>query len=270
MNFEELSEQFFKPGKLPDPYGDYARLEQACSGDLVQLKRYLKLRLAGEPVSYILRVHEFHGLRFRVDRRVYLTDPELEFLVETLIAWCRRFQTQHHRGPRLLELGVGAGCLAIALRKAVPFVTIWGVDIDPGALELAQHNALLHHCEIHLQLSDLFDSVPDLIQPDLIYADPPWGNPEMLYDADRPSDHYLAMPRIAAIPLGDGIASVHYQILENLRRKPWTCQVLFNMGTLPEDVLSDLAKSFPCHRVLHGPHQTRLLHLSPEALPSAK
>jgi hypothetical protein len=225
-----------------DP-GDAAALADASGGDPLRLKRWLKRRLAGEPLAYIVGSFEFRGLRFAIDKRAYLTDPELTHLVDAVLARARASAAATGRAPRLAEIGVGCGSLALALKHALPAAEIVGLDLDPDALAVAASNAAAHGLALTLVESDLFDSWPeDRPPPDLIYGDPPWGDDATLYAADRPAAHYRAMPPASAFPLG-GRTGVHAQILRAVARRGWSAEIWLNGGVLPRDELAALARA---------------------------
>lgn len=91
-------------------------------------------RLAGEPVSRIRGWREFYGRRFSVTPDVLDPRPETELLVEQGVA-------RLPRGGRVLDLGVGSGCILVSVLAERPDVTGWGVDASPAALDVARANA---------------------------------------------------------------------------------------------------------------------------------
>ncbi len=248
-------------GALGPPPGpaELAALETACAGDPERLRRWLKRRLAGEPLAYILGWLEFRGLRFAVDSRAYITDPELTHLVDAVLNRVRTLPAAAGQGPLLAEVGVGCGSLALALKRALPAARIVGLDLHPGALALAASNASAHGLELRLVESDLFESWPaDLPPPDLIYGDPPWGDAASLYAEDRPAAHYLAMPAASAFPIG-GRTGVHSQILRAVAARGWASEIWLNGGILSPDELRAAAAAAPeCEIVAAAPRLSLL------------
>ncbi len=222
----------------------------AAARDANQLKRWLKRRLAGEPVAHITGRLHFRGLELAIDKRAYVTDPELTHLVDAVIVAASRLATTLKRPPLVAELGVGCGSLALAIKQAVPSTRLVGLDLDPDALALARANARSTGLELQLIESDLFDSWPaDLPAPDLIYGDPPWGDDQMLYGDDRPAGHYRAMPPASAFPLG-GATGVHEQVLQAVRRRDWSPEIWLNGGVIPRDRLEALGRLAPPYRLI--------------------
>ena len=255
-----LAAELGSPPKLAP--GDLATLASAAS-DAPQLRRWLKRRLAGEPVAHITGRFLFRGREFLVDKRAYVTDPELTHLVDAVLAAARSFAATHGRAPLIAEIGVGCASLAITLKHALPDARVVGLDLDPDALAVAARNVERHGLAITLIESDLFASWPaDLPPPDLIYGDPPWGDEGMLYAEDRPAGHYHAMPPASAFPLG-GSTGVHRQILQEITRRGWPSEVWLNGGVIPHQALTTLGALTPAHTVLSPVAGISLLRCGP-------
>ncbi len=219
-------------------------LASNCQGDKRRLKRWIKRRISGELLAYIIGHFTFRGHTFEIDKRAYVTDPEASHLVSAVIARATALTASRRRAPLLADLGVGCGSLALSIRRELPAARIVGLDLDPDALAVAARNATVHRLPLRLLESDLFDSWPDSLRaPDLIYGDPPWGDATTLYEAAaRPASHYQAMPPASAFPLG-GRTGVHRQILQAVARRKWASEIWLNGGVLPPAELVALAKS---------------------------
>ena len=102
-----------------------------------RLDELVRRRLAREPVAYILGEKEFWSLRFEVGPVVLIPRPETETVVEAVLA----LVPDRNRPLRLLDLGVGSGCLLLALLSELPHTTGLGVDESAAALALARRNA---------------------------------------------------------------------------------------------------------------------------------
>jgi predicted RNA methylase len=251
------------------PPGDLTVLAEAAGPDPRRLKRWIKRRIAGEPLAHIIGSFTFRGLRFTVDKRAYVTDPELTHLVDAVLGRARAFQETAGRPALLADFGVGGGSLALAIKESLPEAEIIGIDIDPDALAVAAANAAARGVTLRLIESDLFDDWPeDLPAPDFIYGDPPWGDETTLYGGDRPAAHYGAMPAASAFPLG-GRTGVHAQILRAVARRGWTSEIWLNGGVLPHEELAALAQGAADWEVLSPAAGVRLLHCRMVPPPSA-
>ena len=153
---------------------------EPCSSDLVaHFSAFLERRQRGEPVAYITGVREFWGLSFKVSPSVLVPRPESELIVEEALAFAGSART-----VRFIDLGVGSGCLSIALTtellKQQCDVRCVGVDISTDALKVAEVNAKKHGVgdRINYVHGDWFEGVRDLKPPyDLIIANPPYIDP---------------------------------------------------------------------------------------------
>ncbi len=136
------------------------------------LSSILKRRILGEPVQYILGKCEFMGLEFKVDNRALIPRPETEILVETAI---EKLKQMGIVSPKILDLGTGSGCIAVAIAKNLSRSDVWASDISNAALQLAGDNARLNNVKIKFIQSDLFEALKIKNDKfDLIISNPPY------------------------------------------------------------------------------------------------
>lgn len=95
-------------------------------------------RLTGKPTQYITGHQEFWGLDFEVTPDVLIPRPETELIVETVLDLAPR----RNDPLRIVDVGTGSGCIALALASELPFAEIEAVDISPQALRIAARNAV--------------------------------------------------------------------------------------------------------------------------------
>lgn len=114
------------------------------------------MRIQGAPVAYIVGTQSFMGWTLKSDKRALIPRPETEQLTELLVRQIRQHKLEH---GRFLEVGTGAGPIAIALKKYFPSAEITATDISDEALELAQENANRLKVEINFLESDLFSEL---------------------------------------------------------------------------------------------------------------
>lgn len=100
-----------------------------------QLERLLVRRESGEPVAYLIGEREFWSLPLSVSPATLIPRPDTECLVE--LALERLPSSACH----ILDLGTGTGAIALALASERPDCAVTGVDLQPEAVALAQHNA---------------------------------------------------------------------------------------------------------------------------------
>lgn len=124
----------------------------------------------GRPLPYLLGEWEFFGLPFFVDERVLIPRPETELLVEEGLKYLK----EHAGQARVLDVGTGSGCIAIAIAKHASQAQIQAVDISAAALEVAQGNVERHGLgeRIALKQADLLSGLTG--QFELICANLPY------------------------------------------------------------------------------------------------
>jgi release factor glutamine methyltransferase len=121
------------------------------------------------PIQYILGVTNFYGLEFEVNSAVLIPRPETEELVDWIIQ-SSKVQSKF----KILDIGTGSGCIAIALAKNLPNAQVFALDVSEQALTTAKKNAEKNQ----VQLSFIHQSIletEDLAQEfDIIVSNPPY------------------------------------------------------------------------------------------------
>jgi release factor glutamine methyltransferase len=182
--------------------------ERACHRGLHMVER----RMAGEPLQYALGAWGFRRLDLLVDHRVLIPRPETEVVVERALALLAAIEA-----PRVLDIGVGSGAIALALKDECPAAHVVGVDVSPDALSLARENAELLGLEIELREGDVGDATAGW---DLVVSNPPYVDtleglqPELRHEPERAllgvgfheSIARTARTRFLVLEVGDGQA----------------------------------------------------------------
>ena len=140
-----------------------------------------------EPVQYVTGYTEFRGLRLQVSSEVLIPRPETEQLVEIALEAVGR-----ELPFRVLDIGTGSGCIALAIKQAIPDANVTACDISRSALRIAKANTTQNGLEIQCIAADLVArDFLDLVGSgyDLVIANPPYipdhersGLPRMVRD----------------------------------------------------------------------------------------
>ena len=139
--------------------------------ELAAIRPLLRRRADLEPVAYIVGEVGFRRLTLLTDARALMPRPETETLVEVALALLPR-------GGRLVDVGTGAGPIALSVKHERPDAAVLGVDASPDALDLARDNAERLGLAVELAVSDLLADAPgpfDVIAANLPYV--PDGDP---------------------------------------------------------------------------------------------
>lgn len=131
---------------------------------------WLERRARGEPLARILGQREFWSLPFLLGPETLEPRPDTEVLVEAALAAARGFER-----PRILDLGVGSGCVLLALLHELP--SAWGVGVDraSGAASVAAANA--RALQLHERAAFVAGDWGDALRAgafDLVVSNPPY------------------------------------------------------------------------------------------------
>jgi release factor glutamine methyltransferase len=108
------------------------------------LEHYLRLideRTTGKPTQYITGHQEFWGLDFEVTPDVLIPRPETEHIVECVLELASAQGHARDARLRIVDVGTGSGCIALAVASEFPQAELVGVDISTAALAVASRNA---------------------------------------------------------------------------------------------------------------------------------
>jgi release factor glutamine methyltransferase len=136
------------------------------------LEQSIKRLQNHEPIQYITNEAWFAGMKFYVDKNVLIPRPETEELVE----WVAKEVGSQKSDIRILDVGTGSGCIAIALKNRMPHAEIWACDVSDEALNVARMNADSLHAAIDFVPLNFLsvDQRRQLPHVDVIVSNPPY------------------------------------------------------------------------------------------------
>jgi ribosomal protein L3 glutamine methyltransferase len=140
--------------------------------ELTQRALVVAARRAAErkPLAYLINEAWFAGLKFYVDERVLVPRSPLAEVVERGFApWCKL-----KSGDRVLDIGTGSACIAIAAAHYCLEIEVHATDISRDALAVAARNVELHGLGHRVRLfeADLFPPVVERYRA--IVSNPPY------------------------------------------------------------------------------------------------
>jgi len=210
----------------------------------VEQTRYeeaLAQRARGIPAQYITGHQEFWGMDFIVNPAVLIPRPETEHVIETVLQLVNGGRASSP-GMRIVDVGTGSGCIALALAKELPEAEVHATDISPAALEVARANAARHQLENRIQFheTDLLQSL-ERARLDFVVSNPPYVGESEQDQVQLGVRKFEPRKAVFAGPTGlEVIERLIPQAQAELKPGGWL--VMEISGTIAEDVKRLLAQ----------------------------
>jgi release factor glutamine methyltransferase len=196
--------------------GVYAQLDAEVDGALEPL---LARREQREPLAYILGEWGFRRLTLRTDPRGLVPRPETEIVVERALGLLMGIAA-----PRVLDVGVGSGAIALALKDERRDARVVGVDVSHDALALSRENAMRLGLDVELREGGVGVAAEGW---DLVVSNPPYVSsldglqPELLHEPQgallgvgfHETIARVARTRFLVLEVGDGQAGEVARVL---------------------------------------------------------
>lgn len=186
----------------------------AHADDTIEASRWreclelVRQRRKGRPVAYLLGRREFYGRDFEVGEAVLIPRPETELLIDIALELPLAGTAQ------VVDVGTGAGCIALTLALERPGWQVTGTDLFPDALAIARRNRQrVGTTKVELLQGSLLEPVVDR-RPNLVISNPPYvaeGDPHLARGDVR------SEPRTALAAGADGLAVIRELVPQSAR-----------------------------------------------------
>lgn len=179
--------------------------DTVSESDLLYFRSAVKRIIAGEPFQYVLGTTFFYNLELDTDKRALIPRPETEELVD----WMVNNYSSLDKGT-LIDIGTGSGCIALAVKKALPKWSVTAVDISKEALSLVAQNALKNQLEVTL-IEDSALNFNEALYADkytVIVSNPPYIP---IKDSAQMAQHVLDFEPEMALFVPDNNPLIFYQ-----------------------------------------------------------
>ena len=138
--------------------------------NLAHVQEVVARLLHFEPIQYIFGHTEWCGMDLKVTPATLIPRPETAELVERISDF--RFPMSN---CRVLDIGTGSGCIALALKKKHPEWKVTGIDVAEEAVEVAKENAQRNGAKAEFRKMDIFsDGIEGIGTFDIIVSNPPY------------------------------------------------------------------------------------------------
>lgn len=217
-----------------------------------QQVRAIAMRLhSGEPLQYILGTTSFYGMDLHVSPAVLIPRPETEELVEWILS------ENDMRPRRVLDMGTGSGCIALALAQNRPLWSVEAIDISNEALDLARKNADENGIKVDFRQQDILQIPSQQEIYDIIVSNPPYITPSekkqmhcnvldfephlaLFVPGDDPLLFYRAISRFASTALKPG-GQLYFEINRQFGQE--TLNMIKQESTLQPTLRKDISQN---------------------------
>jgi release factor glutamine methyltransferase len=166
--------------------------------------------LAHEPVQYVLGAAHFADMELEVSPATLIPRPETEELVRLI-----ETEQRGRAGLRVLDVGTGSGCLALALARGLPGARVLAVDISAEALAVARRNGARYAPAVEFAQLDILTQLPTIGAGalDVLVSNPPY-----VRESERPlmRENVLAWEPATALFVPDSDPLLFYRRLAEL------------------------------------------------------
>lgn len=202
-----------------------------AAADAKQFAAMVDRCVEGEPMQHVLGYAAFRDLQIEVSPAVMVPRPETEEVTEAALDAVRDVEA-----PRVLDVGTGSGCIALAVKHERPDAIVEGWDVSAEALAVARANAQRLGLDVHFEDVDLFavsGQKQRANRVDLLVSNPPYipdaeaddlppvvreyDPPTALFAGDDPLRFYRALADRApalCVPRGEVVFEVHADYAE--------------------------------------------------------
>ena len=203
------------------------------NSEIFQIKHIIKQLQSYKPIQYILGKACFYGLTLEVSPDVLIPRQETEELVKWII------DDAGANLLKILDIGTGSGCIAIALAHNLPFSTIIATDVSEKAIRQAKKNAREIGADVKFITEDIF--TPVMVKSgkyDIIVSNPPYVTESEKRFIEK---NVLNYEPSQALFIPDSQALVYYETIAALARK-----VLNPQGRLFFEINENKAEEIEC------------------------
>ena len=222
--------------------------------DLNYFDALIQQRSSGKPIAYLINKKSFWNSEFFVNHNTLIPRPDSELIVENALKL-----TRYKKKIKILDIGVGSGCILLSILKEKKHFYGTGIDISKKCLNICKKNAIKLKMKNRLKLFKSDIDKFTLGKYDLIVANPPYINKFSLKYLDKEVINFE--PRLALDGGLDGLSEIRKVINKSaelikkngklileiaFNQRIEVKKILENNGFYVDAVIKDLAKNDRC------------------------
>lgn len=208
---------------------------------------YIQRLLSHEPIQYIMQKAWFYGMELFVDKNVLIPRPETEELVDWIIKDVKASgkdvfmkasgEADVTKQMKILDIGTGSGCIALALKKTMPKAEVWGCDSSDEALNVARRNGSDLDIRVDFQGINFLDEAQHKLLPtvDIIVSNPPYIP---MAEKEQMNANVVAYEPHSALFVPNDDALIFYKAIIDFSRKR-----LYDGGTIYLEIHEKLGEA---------------------------
>ena len=104
--------------------------------NLEYFKKLVQERANRKPIAYLLNKKFFWNSEFYVNKNILIPRPDTEIIIEQILKF-----TKNKNYLRMLDIGVGSGCILLSILKERKNYYGTGIDISNNSLKISKINA---------------------------------------------------------------------------------------------------------------------------------
>lgn len=135
--------------------------------DTILLKKSVERILSHEPIQYVTGITEFYKRKFEIQQGALIPRPETEELVDLIL------KENSIETPKILDVGVGSGCIAISLKLETKG-NVFATDVSKEAIHIAKRNATRLNADVAFIHHDILSSNLMQVGLDVLVSNPPY------------------------------------------------------------------------------------------------
>ncbi len=222
--------------------------------DYKNFRELISNRLKFKPIAYLTGQKSFWKYEFEINNKILIPRPDSELIVEQVLKIC-----QNKQKIKILDVGVGSGCLILSILKERKHFSGVGVDLSKDCINVCKINATKLRVQNRLKLFKTDIDNFDLGKYDLIVSNPPYIKKLDLKKLHKDVINYE--PKLALDGGLDGLSKIRKVIKKSSElvklngkliieiasdQKKMVKKILIENGFFVNKVAKDLSKNDRC------------------------